>query len=1740
MMTARRNNSFGRKARLLALAGVVCGLFSAGVELRAQASASPQRGFSPGSSYAISDMEAISTTGGNLIFRVPLASLPPGRGGSPGAGVSLFYNSKLWDSYLSTYSDPLGNQNTRNHLTRSPEGGWRYGVRYDVKMDDRMAQYDDSTRPDCTSPEALFRWKLKVSFPDGSTHEFRPLDYPEHDALDGHYWVMPDGYERHPCRPSRLVTTDKVVYYSTDGTYLRLEFEHDADSTDWRNNPWTLHLPDGRRVTGGGPTQRLFDRNHNFTEIQELGPAAGGPATKVVDQLGRSILIEYGAGFDVITVKGTGGEELRWTVRWKGVAVNKTYVGGGDDGVVLSLAEPLTVVDRVELPPQAGALTYAFGYNGTNTCCALSEGWGELSSVTLPSGARADYRYALDAIHHTTWDAVLKNSPARKDLRYEREYDGASTPVTETWLYDIQEARSLITNPDGGVVREDILAGRGLSRRTESPDGTVVERRWLENRPHGVRAMPEGVNNYVKTEYTSIRDAAGALVKTAVKDYDYDKNGNVTRVREYDWVPYGDVARDALGAFGVPATAPLRREVVNEYHAQTPGAADSSTDDPDVYHRPTAPRWRSAVVSTEIGDGSRTFSRTEFVYDDPASTGNLLQQKSWNSHKGGVARPLTRPLGAGGADNFVSMSHQYDQYGNPTLSTDANGHRTRMTYDAVGGFAGLYPTRVEAAFGSPVQRTAVSEYDFHTGAVTRATDVDNGVSTSTAYDVFGRPVRVEEADGEVDAGGASVERHTTTEYSDALRRVVVRSDLNATADGRLVSVQHFDQLGRVRLSRTLEDASAESAADEGAGIKVQTRYGYGDAVADPHSYVLTSNPYRAATAAQAVGEATMGWTLTTTDKGGRVVRAETFAGAALPAPFASMAPSTATTGAVLTSYDADAVTVTDQADRLRRSITDALGRLVRLDEPARPNGTLGGYVSPAQPTAYTYDPLGNLTSVRQGGQLQNGQYAGGQTRSFTYSSLARLTSALNPEVCQEQPQGGCAPAAVTYEYDAAGNLKKKTDARGVVTAYSYDALGRVTSRSYTDGTPAVTYAYDDPEVPHSKGRLTSVGSSVSTYVYASYDARGRVRGSAQTTGGTTYVMTYEHDLAGNLVSERYPSGRVVRTEYDAAGRTAGVKDGATGSYYAGASPGDANNRLQYTAHGAVSAVRLGNGLWEHTSFNSRLQIQQIGLGISTIDSSRLRLTYGYGPAGSNSGNVRSQRVEGGGLDVTQEYDYDELNRLKTAEEKSGPTSNWRQVYSYDAYGNRTLAAGTTYPAHLNTMNNSPVSQVTNRLASPGYMYDSAGNLLCDPARPCGQLPPAPYYAYDAENRMKAAGGGFDAGGATYAYDGEGRRVRKAVAGGEETVFVYNMAGRLVAEYSNRPRFNGASYLTQDHLGSTRAVTDAEGRATSRHDYFPFGEEIGEGTGARTTQGYRQANGLRQKFTRQQRDSETGMDYFGARYYSSTGGRFTSADPYNIILEARATAEISPQKGAAQFTGYLVAPQQWNRYAYVANNPLIYVDPTGETLELVGDDRQRARAFERIRQMVGGRGADSLYVREENGRYFVESENGGALDASGKIGVIVNDVISSCTLVQFQVADGRMARIANGSTIDLADSGGGFTANFINRQTGNLYVQITVASNAGEMGESALASKGIVGDDGKRLRYTNEIFDAHEFGHAHFTIKNLSRFENSAAGWKFWRKGESPGDLKRQSNQWALGVENWARERRGLNKRTVHD
>jgi RHS repeat-associated protein len=523
---------------------------------------------------------------------------------------------------------------------------------------------------------------------------------------------------------------------------------------------------------------------------------------------------------------------------------------------------------------------------------------------------------------------------------------------------------------------------------------------------------------------------------------------------------------------------------------------------------------------------------------------------------------------------------------------------------------------------------------------------------------------------------------------------------------------------------------------------------------------------------------------------------------------------------------------------------------------------------------------------------------------------------------------------INYRYDAAGNMVWRDDNMGRQTCYSYDALNRVTQKIYFTGnyatqggncaavpgsayladSPTVSYSYDSANISYGIGRLAKVTNGISTTTILSYDAEGRTLASQQSTAGKTYNLFYGYDLSGALTSETYPSGRQIATQFDGAGREKKI-DGALGGQ-----PSAYLSSVAYAPHGGVGSMQYGNNVWHEVNYNSRLQPYQALDVINNDPNQLLRAeclywsgSYNLTACGAenhtdNNGNPRATVFwyGNGGTSVSASFNetfaYDGVNRLTGVVDNGG----WSRYFAYDQYSNMWLcgwpgiAPNGSAPA-ASYCSQTPSALFNNANQIVGRSYDGAGNM----ASLMGSN-----FTYDAENRITTAvQPGI--GTVTYTYDGDGRRVMKAVSTGLQTVYVYDIGGKLVAEYSS-----GAAsvppchtcFLSSDHLGSTRLVTDENGNTVSRHDYIPFGEEIAANSGGRDGT-FGAQDFVNQKFTGKERDQETGLDYFGARYFGSALGRFTSPDP--LMASAHASN-----------------PQSWNRYAYALNNPLRFVDPDG--------------------------------------------------------------------------------------------------------------------------------------------------------------------------------------------------------------------
>ena len=269
---------------------------------------------------------------------------------------------------------------------------------------------------------------------------------------------------------------------------------------------------------------------------------------------------------------------------------------------------------------------------------------------------------------------------------------------------------------------------------------------------------------------------------------------------------------------------------------------------------------------------------------------------------------------------------------------------------------------------------------------------------------------------------------------------------------------------------------------------------------------------------------------------------------------------------------------------------------------------------------------------------------------------------------------------------------------------------------------------------------------------------------------------------------------------------------------------------------------------------------------------------------------------------------------------SGSNQNSGQsVYSYvyDRFGNRWQQNG----PHSMQLS---FSGSNNRM--DGYSYDAAGNLLNDGSHS---------YTYDAENRITQVDGGSTA---SYVYGANGQRVQKTTSSGTVN-YVYDLSGHQVAEINSSGGWNrgevyaGSRHLATynnsttyfihpDWLGTERARSSVSGGLCETITSLPFGD------GQSTSGSCSDASPMH--FTGKERDTESGLDNFGARFDSSNLGRFMSPDPYNsmIIRQGMKVGGLPEEAADNFFNGFLDDPQNWNKYTYALNNPLRFIDPTG--------------------------------------------------------------------------------------------------------------------------------------------------------------------------------------------------------------------
>ena len=440
----------------LLVRSVTCGVLLTSLSLLTVAQQTQPRGLFPNGTFQASDVDIINVTTGNLTMKFPLGSLPPGRGDVRG-GFTLYYNSKIFDSYLNDALSGGSGTFSGDVLTTSQQGGWHYGYEYKLQV---YLRPNLVAFPPC-SVEQTNIFRVVVTYPDGSDHEFRPWGY-RSTYSDGYYAVQPNGYELVGCSGGQV--TNLMTYYSTDGTYTRLEVES-LPTGDYSLLPWKMFLPDGGKIThleplpgGGVAYQRIYDRNNNWVEIKNV-TINGHPAIKIVDELNREVVLEYGGAgalIDTITSPAPNNQTITWQVSRTSIIPTASYLVFGSDGNTYGFTFPGSPgVTHITSPTQAGSLAYQFTYH-------TADGGGELKEMMLPVPGHPTkvtytfgYQGTCQGCAPFTSDA-LRSYVSQKQKSYEEEHDLLTTPpINEAWTY----ALGSVTAPDGGITAEYSFCG---------------------------------------------------------------------------------------------------------------------------------------------------------------------------------------------------------------------------------------------------------------------------------------------------------------------------------------------------------------------------------------------------------------------------------------------------------------------------------------------------------------------------------------------------------------------------------------------------------------------------------------------------------------------------------------------------------------------------------------------------------------------------------------------------------------------------------------------------------------------------------------------------------------------------------------------------------------------------------------------------------------------------------------------------------------------------------------------------------------------------------------------------------------------------------------------------------------------------------------------------------------------------------------------------------------------------------
>jgi YD repeat-containing protein len=1013
--------------------------------------------------YSGGTIDSVQLNNGNLHVDIPLLHLP---GIGMDTDIHFVYDNKIW-----TFQEYIPSGQAGYVWVNQTRGLWLYQDPLQGFVSENSTTNYYNCVAEGSGVEVPYQTPsvTYVSFTDGDgTNHFFPglAGYPS-DVSPGCNISWLPGHDYSEDSSGYKATTNALGNVST------ITDKHGRTFTMQSLNDLALGAP-------GYPDEygvvSVEDTNGNRMTNSSVAGTSGSPSTyTLTDTVNRKIVTSTTAGStptQTIAYLDQNGNTQTITINY--VTVPISFIAMCVD---LGWTAGAVGCSQYDYPNYAATVvneslpgSFVLQNGDTYTITYNSSGYGEIQSITLPTGAAISYTYG-------NWDGT-----GEQVLTRTVEVDGVSSEWT--YNYAPQEAVSGVPDTGNGQVSDIVTV--------TDPDSNATAYTCTIYYPNNTGVNIVGTPPcYMTEEQIYSGGTSGTLIAT--KATTYTVNEAILPTQEvFTWNSTGQTAEtdttwdtellDRYGSFGN-----VLSKVVYDFGSGSHGPLLSNTQYTYLFNQNSAYQTANmldrvaqvSIYNSITPSSSSLVAQSTTAYDafNQSSQSSLVATTGTTQHDytnystsntlRGLPTSVTKYTGP--STPTITSYVDYNDVGKPTVAADARGYSTTFTYGTQNAFVAT--TTMPATSG--VNHTVTTNYDSNTGLLNYQID-QNSKQTSYTYDDRMRPLTISRPDG-----GSTTYAYPDPNHVNTTTAECSSSSTNCTvAPASITSSVTLDGLGRKILSST-------DTGDSCVAINVATTY-------DLMGRVSTvSNPYCTGSSAPVT----------------------TFSYDAINRKIKTLNADNTTYQTW--SYNGSTVTATDESGNQWQQTSDALGRLTQVEEP---NGVS---TAPSMITNYTYDALNNLLSVTQFG-ISTYSVA----RSFTYDGLSRLLTATNPETGtigyaydangNLHTKTDARNIVTTYTYDALNRLTNKSYSDGVTLPvnFTYDTssisgnsnvIGRLTGESVTNGSTVVAnrvpYAYDP--VGRLKGELQCTPSTAST---------------CSTTASSAYSEIYSYDLAGNLTS----------------------------------------------------------------------------------------------------------------------------------------------------------------------------------------------------------------------------------------------------------------------------------------------------------------------------------------------------------------------------------------------------------------------------------------------------------------------------------------------------------------------------------------------------------------------------------------------------------------------------------------------